>query len=188
VAWDFVETPSQTLQNWPWEPSVITALSGHYLDPSQKIPDDMRDRLIATRDLDQGLSYARQLAQSMIDMDYHTASGPVDVNAVSNAETERITGMAPIAGNSFPATFGHIMGGYDAGYYSYMWSNVYALDCFSQFQKEGLSNQATGLRYRNAILAQGDMKDGDALLREFLGREPNSDAFFKMLNITQKKS
>ena len=188
VAWDFVETPSQTLQNWPWEPSVITALSGHYLDSSQKMPSDMRDRLIATRDLDQGYTYARQLAQSKMDMDYHTASGPVDVNAISNARAESITGMAPIAGNSFPATFGHIMGGYDAGYYSYLWSNVYALDCFAQFQKEGLSNPATGLRYRDAILAQGDMKDGDALLREFLGREPNSDAFFRMLNITQRKN
>ena len=98
---------------------------------------------------------------------------------------ERITGMKPIAGNSFPATFGHIMSGYDAGYYSYMWSEAYSLDIFSQFQKEGLSNQATGMRYRNAILSQGDLKDGDALLREFLGREPNSDAFFKKLNITQ---
>jgi len=185
VAWDFVETPSQTLQNWPWEPSIITELSGHYLDPSQKIPSDMRDKLIATRNLDQGYTYARQLAQAKIDMDYHTASGPVDVNAVSNAEMERITGMKPIAGNSFPATFGHIMSGYDAGYYSYMWSEAYSLDCFSQFQAEGLSNTTTGVRFRNTILAQGDMKDGDALLREFLGRDANSDAFFRKLNISR---
>jgi len=188
VAWDFVETPSQTLQNWPWDPSVITALSGHYLDSSQKIPSDMRDKLITARDLDQGYAYARQLAQSNMDLIYHTAIGQVDVNAVSNAELERITGMTPIAGNSFPATFGHIMSGYDAGYYSYMWSEAYALDCFAQFQKEGLSNASTGVRFRNAILAQGDMKDGDVLVREFLGREPNSDAFFRKLNITSGKS
>ena len=187
VAWDFVETPSQTLENWPWDPTVITALSGHYLNQSRKMPSDMRDKLIATRNLDLGYTYARQLAQAKMDMDYHTASGQVDVNAVSNARLESITGMKPISGNSFPATFGHLMGGYDAGYYSYLWSNIYALDCFSQFQAEGLANASVGARYRGTILSQGDLKDGGELLREFLGREPNSDAFFRMLNISKNQ-
>ncbi len=187
VAWDYVETLSQTLQNWPWEPSIITKLSGHYLNSSQKMPDSMRDKIIATRSLDLGLTYAQRLAQSSIDMDYHSASPPADVNAAYNAKAENFTGMAPTPGNSFPATFGHLMGGYDGGYYSYMWSEVYALDVFSQFQNEGLENQPTGLRFKNTMLSQGDMKDGDALLRDFLGREPNSEAFFRMLNITKEK-
>ena len=80
------------------------------------------------------------------------------------------------------------MDGYDAGYYSYMWSEVYALDVFSEFKKDGLENQTTGLRYKNELLSQGDLHDGDVLLRDFLGREPNPNAFFKKLNITPKAS
>ena len=185
TAWDFVETPSQSFENWAWDPQVIRSLSGHYLDASQKMPQSMIDSMIAARNLGQGLSYAQRLAQSKMDMDFHTASGPVDVNAVSNAELASLTGMAPVAGNSFPATFGHLMSGYDAGYYSYMWSEAYALDIFSEFQSQGTGNQTTGLRYRKEILSQGDLKDADILLRNFLGRAANSDAFLKKLNITQ---
>ncbi len=185
VAWDFVETPSQSFENWAWDPQVISSMSGHYLDASQKVPQSMIGSMIAARNLGQGISYAQRLAQSKMDMDFHTASGPVDVNAVSNAEIANLTGLAPVEGNSFPATFGHLMGGYDAGYYSYMWSEAYALDIFSQFQAEGTNNQTTGLRYRNEILSQGDLKDADVLLQDFLGRPANSDAFLKKLNITQ---
>jgi len=187
TAWDFVETPSQSFENWAWDPQVINSTSGHYLDTSQKIPQSMVDSMLSARNLDQGITYAQRLAQSKMDMDFHTASGPVNVTAVSNAELERITGMAPVAGNHFPATFGHVMGGYDAGYYSYMWSEAYALDIFSEFQAQGTGNQTTGLRYRNEILSQGDMKDGDVLLHNFLGREPSSSAFLKKLGITQGK-
>jgi len=184
TAWDFVETPSQTLENWPSEPEVIGMLSSHY-STGEKMPEKMRDTLIATRDIGQGYYYATLLSRSKMDMDFHTASGPVDTIAVSNAMFEEITGMPAVPGNSYPATFGHLMGGYDSGYYSYMWSQTYAFDCFAQFQNEGLQNQTTGLRYRRAILEQGDMKDGDALLREFLGRDANSGAFFKKLGITR---
>ncbi len=186
VAWDFVETPSQTLENWPWDPQVIDELSGHYLNSSEKMPQDMRDKLIMTRDLGQGITYSSRLAQSQMDLYFHTVKGPVDVTTVSNEIREEFSGITPITGNHYPATFGHLMSGYDAGYYSYIWSEVYALECFSEFEKNGLQDQATGMRFRNELLSQGDMKDGDVLLRNFLGREPNMDAFFKRMNITSE--
>jgi len=185
TAWDFVETPSQSFENWAWDPQVINSTSGHYQNPSQKMPQSMVDSMLSARNLGQGITYAQRLAQSKMDMDFHTAKGPVDVTAISNSEITNITGMVPVAGNHFPATFGHVMGGYDAGYYSYMWSEAYALDIFSKFQEQGVYSQATGLRYRNEILSQGDLKDGDVLLRNFLGREPSSSAFLKKLNITE---
>ncbi|MBL7670384.1 MAG: hypothetical protein JNM39_07845 [Bdellovibrionaceae bacterium] len=94
---------------------------------------------------------------------------------------KEITGQDPLPGSQFPAGFGHLMGGYDAGYYGYLWSEVYAQDMFSLFPAEDLTNKQLGLRYRETILAQGNMKDPMELLKAFLGRDPNSDAFFKML-------
>ncbi len=185
VAWDFVETPSQTLENWPQNQQVINDLSGHYLNHSEKMPKDMQEKLIILRKFDQGIIYASRLALSQMDIDFHTATGPVNITEVSNEVRERIIGIKQIEGNHFPATFGHLMSGYDANYYSYIWTEVYALDCFSEFEKYGLDNQTTGMRFRNELLSQGDMKDGDELLRNFLGREPNTDAFLKKINITQ---
>jgi Zn-dependent oligopeptidase len=75
------------------------------------------------------------------------------------------------------------MGGYDAGYYGYLWSEVYAADMFTQFQSAGLLNPEVGMRYRKTILENGNLKDAQDLLRDFLGREPNSEAFFKKLHI-----
>jgi thimet oligopeptidase len=160
-------------------------MSGHYTDSSQKVPQSMVGSLLSSRTLGQGLSYAQWLAQSKMDIDFHTASGPVNVTAVSNAEITNLTGMAPVEGNHFPATFGHVMWGYDSGYYSYIWSEAFALDIFSQFQGQGIYNQTTGARYRGEILSQGDLKDADVLLRNFLGRDADSRAFMKKLNITQ---
>ena len=86
---------------------------------------------------------------------------------------------------TFAAGFGHLMGGYDAGYYGYLWSEVFAADMFTRFEKEGVLNPATGRDYRNIILAKGRTEDPDKLLEEFLGRAPNEDAFLKMTGIKQ---
>ncbi|MFA5247105.1 MAG: M3 family metallopeptidase [Candidatus Micrarchaeia archaeon] len=186
VAWDFVETPSQTLERWPWDPQVIDLLSGHYKNRSQKMPAQMRDTLIALKDLNQGYAYASLLGRSEFDVKMHEATGPVDSILLSDAVMYEYTGLGPQEGTHFPATFGHMMGGYDAGYYSYAWSRVYAIDCFAQFEKEGLFNSTTGMRYRKWILEKGDLQGGDKLLEGFLGRPANTDAFYKTLNLDVK--
>jgi len=139
VEWDFVETPSQTLENWAWEPSVLDAISGHYRHPEEKLLAALRDRIIAARDLDAGLKYTRMLVISTEDMTFHTADGPVDVTAVSDSTYKDLMGIPPLAGGHEPATIGHFMGGYDAGYYSYLWAEVYALNVFARFKKEAFS-------------------------------------------------
>ncbi|MDO9326032.1 MAG: M3 family metallopeptidase [Methanoregula sp.] len=183
VEWDFVETPSQALEEWAWQPQVLDAISGLYTDPSQKLPADLRTRMIEARDMDAGMSYSRMLMLSSEDMVFHTAHGSVDVTDISDAMYEEQMGIPPIEGGHEPATIDHFMGGYDAGYYSYLWSKVYALNVYARFERDGLTNTATGQDYRRWILEPGNMQDGDVLLQGFLGKEPGMDVFYERLHI-----
>jgi thimet oligopeptidase len=117
------------------------------------------------------------------DMSFHTSRGPVNVTSISDAMYEERMGIRPIAGGHEPATIGHFMGGYDAGYYSYLWSKVYALNVYAHFERDGLTNATAGREYRRWILEPGNMQDGDVLLRGFLGKEPGMDVFYERLHI-----
>lgn len=182
---DFVETPSQSLEEWAWDPVVLSSLSGHYTSTSQKIPPGLLDRVIAARDAGAGYYYSRQLANTYVDMTFHTADGPVDVTNESRRIYAEMTGIPQPEGIHHPASFGHLMGGYDAGYYGYLWSKVYAMEITGEFKHDGMTNQTTGMRYRQEILSRGNMEDGDVLLHNFLGREPGPAAFYERLGIRQ---
>ena len=184
VEWDFVETPSQTLEEWIWDPEVLESLSGHYTNPSQKIPADLRDRIIASRSAGAGNLYSRLLLNSLEDMRFHTMGGPVDVTEVWYQTHEEITGIRPPAGTHQPASFGHLMGGYDAGYYGYLWSKVYALNIVNAFKETGMTDPALGRKFREEILLKGNMEDGMVLLEQFLGREPGVEALYEYLGIS----
>lgn len=183
VEWDFVETPSQTLEEWVWDPEVLESISGHYTDPSQKIPEDLRDRIIASQSAGAGNLFSRLLLNSLEDMRFHTATGPVDVTEVWYQTHEEITGTRPPAGTHQPASFGHLMGGYDAGYYGYLWSKVYALNIVNAFKETGMTNRTLGMKFREEILSKGNMDDGMVLLERFLGKEPGPEALYEYLGI-----
>jgi thimet oligopeptidase len=183
VAQDFVEAPSQMLENWVWNPEVLNMISGHYLDRSKKLPAEMIQKMLDAKDFNQGYGYTKQMLYGLFDMTIHTQDGPVDVNKTYLDLYRQVMGQEPLAGQSFPASFGHMMGGYDAGYYSYLWSEVYAQDMFSLFPTKDITSPEMGLRYRTNILEPGNMKDASELLRDFLGRQPNTEAFFKKLHI-----
>jgi thimet oligopeptidase len=187
VAQDFVEAPSQMLENWPWEEKILTVMSGHYLDPGKKLPDDLLKKMIAVRDYQQGYFFTRQLMLGLTDMTFHTATGPVDTAATYNKLYHDLIGVDPVEGGHFCAAFGHLMGGYDAGYYGYLWSLVYATDMYSAFQKTDPLSPKTGDRYRRVILERGNMEDADVLLTRFLGRPSNNKAFLKKLHIAAGK-
>ncbi len=180
---DFVEAPSQMLENWVYWKEILTLVSGHYQDHSKKLPDDLLQKLIEARDFNQGYFYTRQLLFALLDMNYHTAKGPVDSVGIYRKLHKELMGIDCIEGSYFPANFGHLMGGYDAGYYGYLWSEVYAMDMFSRFESDGLLNPQLGLLYRKTILEKGKMEDADELLKQFLGRKPNPKAFYKRLHI-----
>ncbi|MCX6701557.1 MAG: M3 family metallopeptidase, partial [Methanomicrobiales archaeon] len=180
---DFVETPSQTLEEWAWDPAVLESLSGHYTNTSRKIPVEIRDQVIAARDVGIGSSYSSQLAYALEDMRFHSADGPVNTTEVWSRTYEEIKGIKPLAGTHQPATMGHFMGGYDAGYYGYLWSKVYALNIVNVFKKNGMTDQGQGMKFRQEILAKGNMEDGNTLLNNFLGAKPGVDVLYNRLGI-----
>jgi len=182
VKTDFVEAPSQMLENWVWDKQALTKLSGHYTDTSKPLPEALVQKITQAKLLNVGLKYLRQLSFAMIDMAYHTVAS-ADTTAIYKQLSEEVM-LVPIPDGSQPqASFGHLMGGYDSGYYGYLWSKVYAQDLFTRFEKEGLLNPLTGGDYLKWILSPGGQDDPFELIRGFLGREPNEEAFLKSLGL-----
>jgi thimet oligopeptidase len=183
VEWDFVETPSQTMEEWPWDPRVMESLSGQYTNTSRKIPADLRDRVIAARNAGAGIAYSGQLSYALEDMLFHTARGPVNTTAIYYETYRDARGREPLMGTHQPAQFDHLMDGYDAGYYGYLWSKVYALAIVEEFRKDGMTNRTEGIKFRQDILEKGNMQDGNVLLTNFLGRKPGVDALYTHIGI-----
>jgi Zn-dependent oligopeptidase len=173
---DFVEAPSQMLENFVFEPEVLALVS-------DGLPADLMKRMAAARRFDAGVRYSRQVFLGSFDLHIHTHGAQVDSDAAARRLWAEIMAFPEPPDAHFAAGFGHMMGGYDAGYYGYLWSEVFSADMFTRFQREGVLNPKTGRDYRSAILAQGRVKDPDALLKEFIGRAPNEDAFLKQIGI-----
>ncbi len=180
VAMDFVEAPSQMLENFVWQKEVLDEISGHYQDPSRKLPDALFQKMLAAKNFNNGLHYLGQLAYAMIDMVFHTAV-PAETSTIFNQMME-IIGLVPVQpGSHSEASFGHLMGGYGAGYYSYLWSEVFADDIFSRFAKEGVFNPEVGMAWRKEVLEKGSSRPEMESLKAFLGREPSEEAFLKKM-------
>jgi thimet oligopeptidase len=179
---DFIEAPSQMLENWVWDPAILKQISAN-VSSGAPLPDSLIDKLIAARYVDYALSTTQQILYATVDMKYHTAPPPVDTTAVWKSTVAEVTPNVFIDGTHPQAAFGHLMGGYDAGYYGYLWSKVYAQDMFSAFKAEGLENPEIGRRYRADILAPARMYEPDAEIAAFLGRPMNPTAFYTELGI-----
>lgn len=180
---DFVEAPSQMLENWVYSPKILAMLSGHYQNPKKKLPPTLARAILKARDFNQGFHYMRQLLFGFFDLSCHTPHSFSDSSQEYQRLYKELIGIDPIQGSHVPASFGHLMAGYDASYYGYLWSEVYAQDMFTRFEKEGLMNPKVGMKYRKLILEQGKMKSSFKILEEFLGRKPNTEAFYRMLKI-----
>ncbi len=185
TARDFVEAPSQMLENWVWDHDVLQSLSGHYLDRTKKLPDELLGKMLAAKNVNSGLINLRQLLYGSIDQLYH--GDPPSDTTKAYARLSKDIAMIPSSPGTHPeASFGHLMG-YDAGYYGYLWSKVYAEDMFSRFKAEGVLNPAMGKRYRTEILEKGSSRDEMDSLKAFLGREPNEDAFLESIGLKAEK-
>ena len=171
---DFVEAPSQMLEDWVFDKQVL-ALFAEVCPACEPVPGALIDQAKAARDYGKGMRIARQLLYATYDLALYGAEAPEPM-----ALWERMEGATPmgyVAGTQFPAGFGHIAGGYASGYYGYLWADVVALDLRTAFGA-GRLDPAVGARYRNTVLASGRERPPGRLLRDFLGRETNAEAFF----------
>ena len=182
---DFVEAPSQMLENWVWDPQVLPNLSGNVKDRSKKLPPELLERMIQAKNLDNGLKYSRQAFFAMTDMRYHTQP-TANTTEVWHEGMNDIFGIPASPGTSEEGSFGHLFG-YEAGYYSYLWAEVFAADMFSRFSREGVMNEQTGRAYRDQILAPGGSAEPMDLLKAFLGRAPNQEAFLEHIGVRPAK-
>jgi len=180
---DFIEAPSQMLENWAWDPGILKRVSSN-VATGQPLPDALIGKMIAARYVHYALQTTQQILYATVDMQYHTQKPPVDTTAVWAATVAQTTPNQYVAGTHPQSEFGHLMGGYDAGYYGYLWSKVYAQDMFSRFKAQGLTSPVAGMAYRNDILAPARLQEPDAEVRAFLGRPMNPNAFYQELGIT----
>ncbi len=180
--WDFVEAPSQIMEEWCWQPGVLQRFARHY-QTGEPIPEELSNDLVGARHLNVALHTLRQVSFGVFDMGLHGPGDHSDMDLI-HERAETVGLLPPHEGTFFPASFGHLLGGYDAGYYGYLWSMVYGLDMFSRFAEVGVTSPEVGQRYRREILEPGGSLDGDQLLRNFLGREPSNEAFLHHIGIT----
>jgi thimet oligopeptidase len=182
VRGDFGEAPSQMLENWMWQPAVLRKISSH-AGSGEPLPDALIDRMIAARHVADGVSWGGQAFYAAYDLQLHSVPGKPDPTALWFRLKATLTVFPETPGTYPEAAFGHLMAGYDAGYYGYLWSKVYAQDMFSMFRQGGLDNPAVGMRYRRQILVPGGSEEPDVLLKRFLGREVSYEPFYEDLGL-----
>jgi thimet oligopeptidase len=180
VKWDFVEMPSQMLEEWVWKPAMIKKMSAHY-ETNEAIPDALIEKMIAKKKYDSGYFFCRQLMLADFSLTIYEQDEP-DFQGLLQKLLHRYS--PDIAYNEryhMHTAFGHLTN-YAASYYGYMWSLVFACDIFDQLDKEGLTAQA-GQRFAKMILSKGGSIDPEILLKDFLGRKPNEKAFFEAYDL-----
>jgi len=178
---DFAEAPSQIMEHWAWDPTVLRRFARHYRT-DEPIPEGLVSQLVRSRDLNVGVRTLRQVSLGLLDMGLHDASEDRDLDAINRRSWE-VTGLPFHEGTFYPGGFNHLFGGYDAGYYGYLWSKVYGDDMFGRFRAAGVTNADVGADYRREILEAGGSRDAAEMLRAFLGREPSNETFLDLLGI-----
>jgi peptidyl-dipeptidase Dcp len=178
---DFVELPSQLMENWLTEKEFLDQIAVHY-QTREKIPQELIQKLIDAANFNIGYACCRQLSFGFLDMAWHTLTESFDGNVITfEKEAWKQTVIVPeVAHTLMSSNFGHIFsGGYAAGYYGYKWAEVLDADAFSLFKETGIFNPETALSFRSHILEKGNSEDPDNLYRRFRGKDPDIKALLK---------
>jgi Zn-dependent oligopeptidase len=186
VPGDFVEAPSQMLENWVWDKKVLDSFAADYRDPSKKIPADILAKLKEAKLATEGTRYRRQLAFGLMDLALHTQIHDTNAAAtlpLSNQELSDVFLPVP-PDTATVAYFGHIIG-YSAGYYGYAWADAISADMATVFEKspDGYFDPGAGMRLRKEIYEVGDSRDVNVSIEKFLGRPRSIEPFLKKIGI-----
>src|SRR5256714_1792064 len=191
VPGDFVEAPSQMLQNWVWDKKVLDTFAADYRDPSKKIPGEIIKKMNDAKLANAGVLYRRQFAFASLDLELHNQHAedmPFDCVAISNPILEKV--FLPIdPSTTFVSYFGHL-NGYDAGYYGYAWADAIAADMATVFEKakDGYLDKQAGMKLRREIYEPGDSRDVNESIEKFLGRKQSIEPFLKKIGIPREKT
>ncbi len=187
VARDFVELPSQIMENWAYEPEYLDTFAKDYRT-GEVIPDSLVNKIIASKNFLAGYYQVRQLHYGIVDMAWHTLA-ELPQESTLDFESKIIAScpvMPAVPGAAFSPSFSHIFaGGYAAGYYSYKWSEVLEADAFSLFKEKGIFNREVSGSFRENILSKGGSEDPAVLYRNFRGHDPQPEALMRKLGLTK---
>jgi thimet oligopeptidase len=186
---DFVEAPSQMFENWVWNRDVLHTFAKHY-QTGEPFPDALLEGMLAAKNLGSGMIAERQFFYGLFDLKCHLdPEGDLDTTKLQldlwDPAGENVELYDPVPGTYFHAAFGHLTG-YQAGYYGYQWSLVYACDMFQRFKELGMLDPDAGRYYRDKILSRGGTVDGPTMIKDYLGREPDLTAYLKHLGLDPK--
>ncbi len=190
VWWDFVELPSQFMENFAVEKEFLRTFAFHY-ETGEPLPDELIDRIVKSRNFMAAYACLRQVSFGLLDMAYYTQKKPfeADIMTFEKKAWKKAMVTPQRSDTCMTVQFSHIMeGGYAAGYYSYKWAEVLDADAFSVFKKEGIFNQHTAQRFRDCILSKGGTEHPMTLYKNFRGGEPTIDALLKRNGIKKRKN
>ncbi|HEX2222498.1 MAG TPA: M3 family metallopeptidase [Candidatus Limnocylindria bacterium] len=183
--WDFVEAPSQIMEHWTWDPDVLGRFARQW-QTGDPMPRDLVESLVASRWVSVGLKTAMQAFYGQLDLALHEGSEPPDLDEALR-RSFAVTGMPYPDGTFMLSGFGHLMGGYDAGYYGYLWAAVIGDDMFRRFAAEGILSPTVGAEYRRTILEPNGARDADEMVRAFLGRDASAEAFLRLRGMAPER-
>ena len=185
VSRDFVELPSQIMENWAVEPEYLASFAKHY-QTGEVIPQELINKIIESKNYNSGYGSVRQLTFGISDMAWHNLSQAPEIDVVDfekNSIAECII-LPDTKATAISPAFGHIFsGGYAAGYYSYKWAEVLEADAFQLFKEQGIFNKEVAENFRKNILAMGGIEDADVIYRRFRGRDPKPEALMEKLGM-----
>ena len=188
VFWDFVELPSQVLENWCYEKEALELFATHY-ETGEVIPMDLIEKIKASATFHEGMQTLRQISFGLLDMSWH-GQDPSHISNVKKHEvkTFKNTRLYPdVEENCMSTSFSHIFqGGYSSGYYSYKWAEVLDADAFEHFKEIGILNREVGSKFKDTILSQGGTEDPMILYKRFRGQEPRPEALLKRAGLIKK--
>lgn len=181
VYWDFVELPSQVMENWCYEPEALALFAKHY-ETGEIIPQEYVEKIKESASFHEGMATLRQLSFGLLDMAFHS-NNPMEINNIKDFEKTAFEGTTlypDVAENCMSVSFSHIFaGGYSSGYYSYKWAEVLDADAFAYFQEKGIFDKEVATKFKDNVLSKGGTELPMELYKRFRGQEPSPDALLK---------